>query len=158
MIRIGHGYDVHKLVEGLTLVLGGEEIPHYKGFIAHSDGDVLVHALMDGLLGALALGDIGKHFPDNDNSYKGISSMILLDRVMELIKSKGYVIGNIDCTILAEKPKLAPYIISMRENVARVTGAELDQISIKATTEEKLGFTGCEEGIAVHCVVLLIKK
>lgn len=153
MIRIGHGYDVHRLVEGRRLVLGGVEIPYEKGLLGHSDADVLVHAIMDSLLGALALGDIGKHFPDNDMSFKDIDSMVLFERVVKLIGEKGYHLSNLDATISAEKPKLAKYIPQMRENIARVCGVETDCISVKATTEEGLGLKG--EGIGATAVCLL---
>lgn len=157
MLRIGNGYDVHKLVEGRKLILGGIEIPHHFGLLGHSDADVLVHAIMDGLLGALALGDIGKHFPDTDEKYKGISSMKLLEEVYKLIIDNGYKIVNIDSIIAAEKPKLKPYIDLMRQNIAKALGTEIENISIKATTEEKLGFTGREEGMKSYAVVLLKK-
>jgi len=155
-MRIGTGYDVHKLVEGRKLILGGVEIPYEKGLLGHSDADVLIHAIMDALLGAAALGDIGKHFPDNDDSYKDISSLILLKRVRFIIQDAGYKIGNIDSTIVAQKPKLAPYIPAMRENIAYALGIELSQINIKATTEEGLGFTGSGLGIASQAISLLI--
>lgn len=158
MLRIGNGYDVHKLVEGRKLVLGGVEIPHLKGVLGHSDGDVLIHAVMDALLGALALGDIGQHFPDTSNEFKDIDSMILLERVFQLIKNRDYRIGNLDCIIVAQKPKLKPYLDLMRERIARVLETELSNISVKATTEEQLGFTGNEDGIKSYCVVLLQKK
>lgn len=156
-IRIGHGYDVHKLVEGRDLILGGVNIPHHLGLLGHSDADVLLHAICDSLLGALALGDIGKHFPDTDETYKGADSLVLLACVYELVKAKGYEVGNIDATILAQAPKLAPYIPQIRLNIARALETELDRISIKATTEEKLGFTGEEKGIAAHAVCLVTK-
>ncbi len=155
--RIGHGYDVHKLVEGRRLILGGVDIPHYLGLLGHSDADVLVHALMDGILGALALGDIGKHFPDNADEFKDISSLILLERVYGLAKEKGYVISNADITLIAQKPKLLPYIPQMVSNICKICGCSEDQINIKATTEEHLGFTGRQEGISAHAVVLLEK-
>lgn len=158
MLRIGNGYDVHRLVEGRKLILGGVEIPHLKGVLGHSDGDVLVHAVMDALLGALALGDIGQHFPDTSNEYKDIDSMILLERVFRLIKEKGYRIINLDCIIVAQQPKLKPYLDEMRDKISKVLETEISNISIKATTEEKLGFTGNEEGIKSYCVVLLQKK
>lgn len=158
MIRIGHGYDVHKLTEGRDLILGGVKIPHTLGLLGHSDADVLLHAIMDALLGALALGDIGKHFPDTDDRYKGIDSMELFRHVMQLIDEKGYAVGNLDAVILAQKPKLAPHIDTMRENIAKVCGIPVTSVSVKATTEERLGFTGREEGISSHCVVLLMKK
>ena len=154
-MRIGHGYDVHRLVPDRALILGGVEIPHETGLLGHSDADVLTHAVMDALLGAAALGDIGKLFPDNDPQYKGISSLLLLARVGERIAQKGYAIENIDVTMIAQRPKLAPHIPQMRENLTRVLGITLDQINIKATTEERLGFTGREEGMACHAVCLL---
>ena len=154
-IRIGHGYDVHALTDGLPLVLGGIEIPHTKGCVAHSDGDVVIHAICDAMLGALALGDIGKHFPDTSSAYKGIDSKILLARCNELIKEKGYVISNVDATIAMQQPKLKDYIISMRETLSVVLGLDIDDVSVKATTTEKLGFVGKELGVEVHSVVLL---
>ena len=157
-MRICHGYDVHRLVEDRDLILGGVNIPHHLGLLGHSDADVLLHAISDSLLGALALGDIGKHFPDTDEQYKGADSLELLACVYELVKSEGYEIGNVDATILAQAPKLAPYIPQMRLNIARALETELDAISIKATTEEKLGFTGEEKGIAAHAVCLVYKK
>ena len=156
--KIGHGYDVHKLVEGRELILGGVNIPHTLGLLGHSDADVLLHAIMDSILGALALGDIGRHFPDNDNKYLGISSMKLLSEVGEIMKKSGYKIGNLDATVIAQKPKLMGYIDSMRKNVADVLECEVESVNIKATTEERLGFTGREEGISAHAVVLLEKK
>jgi 2-C-methyl-D-erythritol 2,4-cyclodiphosphate synthase len=157
-IRIGHGYDVHRLVEGRDLILGGVSIPHHIGLLGHSDADVLLHAISDSLLGALALGDIGKHFPDTDEEYRGADSLELLACVYELVKAKGYEVGNVDATILAQAPKLAPYIPQMRLNIARALEIELDSVSVKATTEEKLGFTGEEKGIAAHAVCLVYKK
>lgn len=154
-MRVGMGYDVHKLVEGRKLILGGVEIPHTLGLLGHSDADVLVHAIMDALLGAAALGDIGKHFPDTDPQYKGISSMKLLEHVGALLTEKGYVIDNIDATVIAQKPKLRPYIEQMEQNVAGVLGIEKGQINIKATTEEGLGFTGTEQGISAQAICLL---
>ena len=154
-IRIGHGYDVHALADGLPLVLGGIEIPHTKGCVAHSDGDVVIHAICDAMLGALALGDIGKHFPDTSSAYKGIDSKILLTRCNELIKEKGYVISNVDATIAMQQPKLKDYIILMRETLSEVLGIDIDDVSVKATTTEKLGFVGKELGVEVHSVVLL---
>lgn len=154
-MRIGHGYDVHKLVEGRKLILGGVDIPYEKGLLGHSDADVLTHALMDALLGACALGDIGKLFPDNDSAYAGADSLVLLGRVCALLKEKGYKIGNADCTILAQRPKLAPHIPLMRQHLARTMGVELERVSVKATTEEGLGFTGEGLGIAAHAVVLV---
>lgn len=158
MFRIGNGYDVHKLVEGRKLILAGIEIPHHLGLLGHSDADVLVHAIMDGLLGALALGDIGKHFPDTDEKYKGISSMELLKEVSKLIKNKGYEVVNIDSIVAAERPKLKPYIEQMRKNIAEILEISIEDVSIKATTEERLGFTGREEGIKSYAVVLLKKS
>ena len=157
-IRIGHGYDVHQLTEGRDLIIGGVNIPHHLGLLGHSDADVLLHAISDSLLGALALGDIGKHFPDTDDEYKGANSLELLACVYELVKAKGYEVGNVDATILAEAPKLAPYIPQMRLNIARALEIEIDSVSVKATTEEKLGFTGEEKGIAAHAVCLVYKK
>lgn len=156
-IRIGHGYDVHKLTEGRDLIIGGVNIPHHQGLLGHSDADVLLHAISDSLLGALALGDIGKHFPDTDEEYYGADSLELLACVYELVKEKGYEVGNIDATVLAEAPKLAPFIPQMRLNIARALEIELDCVSVKATTEEKLGFTGEEKGIAAHAVCLVHK-
>ena len=158
MLRIGHGYDVHRLVEGRRLILGGVEVPHTLGLLGHSDADVLTHAVMDALLGAAALGDIGRHFPDTDPAYAGADSLKLLDHVVELLEKKGYQVGNVDATILAQKPKLAPYIEKMRDNLAARMKVEPDQVNVKATTEEKLGFTGAEEGIAAHAVALLSLK
>lgn len=157
MLRIGNGYDVHVLTEGRKLVLGGVEIHHTKGVLGHSDGDVLVHAIMDAMLGALALGDIGQHFPDTDMQYKNIDSMLLLSKVKELIYSKGYKIINLDSIIVLQKPKVKPYIEAMRKRIAEVLEIEVDQVSVKATTEEKLGFTGDESGVKSYCVVLLEK-
>ena len=157
-MRIGHGYDVHRLVEGRKLILGGVEVPHTLGLLGHSDADVLTHAVMDALLGAAALGDIGRHFPDTDPAYAGADSLKLLDHVVELLEEKGYQVGNVDATILAQKPKLAPYIEKMRDNLAARMKVEPDQVNVKATTEEKLGFTGAEEGIAAHGVALLSLK
>lgn len=154
-MRIGHGYDVHRLVEGRKLILGGVEIPYEKGLLGHSDADVLLHAIMDAVLGAAALGDIGKHFPDTDPAYKGADSMALTRAVAELIRQHGYTVGNIDATILCQAPKLAPHIAAMRQNIATAFGVELDAISVKATTEEHLGFTGEGLGIAAHAVALL---
>ena len=154
-MRIGHGYDVHRLVAGRDLILGGVQIPHRMGLDGHSDADVLTHAVMDALLGAAALGDIGQHFPDTDPAYLGISSLKLLTRVWALITEKGYRLGNLDVTVLAQKPKLAPYLPQMKEKLCAILGAEPDRVNIKATTEEHLGFTGREEGIACHAVCLL---
>jgi len=155
--RIGNGYDVHQLAEGLPLVLGGVRIPHTRGCVAHSDGDALIHALCDALLGALALGDIGQHFPDNSDEFKGIDSRILLRRTMALISEKGWSVVNADCTLLLQKPKVAPYVVQMRETLASDMGVAADRVSVKATTTEKLGFTGREEGVAAHATVLLSK-
>ncbi|WP_295211765.1 2-C-methyl-D-erythritol 2,4-cyclodiphosphate synthase [Ruminococcus sp.] len=154
-MRIGHGYDVHKLVEGRKLILGGIEIEYEKGLLGHSDADVLAHAIMDAVLGALALGDIGHLFPDNDPAYEGADSMKLMAEVCRIIKEKGYNIGNIDATICAQRPKLAPYIVKMRERIAEVCGCDISQISVKATTEEGLGFTGEGLGISATSVCLL---
>lgn len=157
-IRIGHGYDVHALADGLRLVLCGVEVEHYKGCVAHSDGDVAIHAICDALLGALALGDIGKLFPDSDPQYKGIDSTKLLKAVVELIDAKGYAINNIDCTIAMQKPKLRPHIDTMRARLASVIGIAADHISVKATTTERLGFEGREEGVSATAVALLLRK
>ena len=154
-MRIGHGYDVHRLVEERKLILGGVEVPYERGLLGHSDADVLAHAVMDALLGAAALGDIGQHFPDTDPAYKGADSLKLLDHVMELLAQKGLRVGNVDATIIAQRPKLAGYIPAMRANLARRMGMGEDRVNVKATTEEKLGFTGAGEGIAVHAVALL---
>lgn len=154
-MRIGHGYDVHRLAEGRKLMLGGVEIPYEKGLLGHSDADVLAHAVMDALLGAAALGDIGKLFPDKDPAYAGADSMKLLKQVVTVLREQGYQIGNIDSTIIAQQPKLALYIPAMRQRIAEVCGIEPGQISVKATTEEKLGFTGSGEGIAAHAVCLI---
>lgn len=154
-IRIGHGYDVHALGEGLRLVIGGVEIPHDKGCIAHSDGDVLIHALCDALLGALALGDIGKHFPDTSAEFKGIDSRVLLGRVTAMVHEVGYEIGNVDCTVAMQRPKLRPHIDSMREELATAMGVAIDCVSVKATTTERLGFEGEEKGVSATAVALL---
>lgn len=154
-MRIGHGYDVHRLTEGRKLILGGVDIPYKKGLDGHSDADVLVHAVMDALLGAAALGDIGKHFPDSDEAFRGIDSMLLLERVHGLIIQKGYIISNIDITVIAQRPKLAPFVPTMISNIARKLQLSEDQVNIKATTEEHLGFTGRGEGISCHAVCLL---
>ena len=154
-MRIGQGYDVHKLTEGRDLILGGVKIPYEKGLLGHSDADVLVHAVMDALLGAAALGDIGQHFPDTDPRYEGISSLKLLALVREKLYWAGYEVENVDVTIIAQKPKLRDYISQMEENIAQVLGVEEEQINVKATTEEHLGFTGAEEGMACHAVCLL---
>lgn len=157
-IRVGTGYDVHKLVEGRKLILGGVEIPHSLGLLGHSDADVLLHAIMDALLGAAALGDIGKHFPDTDDRYKGISSLKLLEHVAQLLQKHGYEVGNIDATVIAQKPKLRPYIEEMEKNIAEVLGVSGDQINVKATTEEGLGFTGEQQGISSQAICCLYKK
>lgn len=154
-MRIGHGYDVHKLIENRKLILGGVDIPYDKGLLGHSDADVLTHALMDALLGAAALGDIGGLFPDNDDAYLGADSIELLKKVIALLREHGYVLVNADCTIIAQSPKLKPYIDDMRSTLAEAMGAELDSVSVKATTEEHLGFTGEGLGIAAHAVVLI---
>ena len=157
-IRIGHGYDVHALADGLRLVIGGVELEHTKGCVAHSDGDVAIHAICDAMLGALALGDIGKLFPDTSAEFKGIDSKILLRRVCDVIEQKGYKVGNVDCTIAMQRPKLRPHIDAMRSILAAVIGIEVDRVSVKATTTERLGFEGREEGVSVHSVVLLYKE
>ena len=154
-MRIGHGYDVHRLVVDRKLIIGGVEIPFELGLLGHSDADVLLHAICDALLGAAALGDIGKHFPDNDNAYKGIDSKILLEKTVELISQKGYKISNIDSTIIAQKPKLAEYIPQMRGIIAKLCDIDEDCVNVKATTEEKLGFTGALEGISAHAVCII---
>lgn len=156
-MRVGMGYDVHRLTEGRRLILGGVDIPYEKGLLGHSDADVLVHAVMDALLGAAALGDIGKHFPDTDPAYEGISSIKLLENVGSLLDEKGYVIENIDATIIAQKPKMLPYIRKMRENIAAALKIETDQVNVKATTEEGLGFTGSGEGISSQAICALEK-
>lgn len=156
-MRVGFGYDVHKLVEGRACILGGVEIPFEKGLLGHSDADVLVHAVMDALLGAAALGDIGKHFPDTDDAYKGISSIKLLEHVGNLLEEHGYLIENIDSTIIAQRPKMLPHIQNMRANMAEALGIDVDQINVKATTEEGLGFTGSGEGISAQAVCAIEK-
>jgi len=156
-MRIGHGYDVHRLVEGRALILGGVNIPYEKGLLGHSDADVLLHALMDAILGAAALGDIGKLFPDSSEEYAGADSRVLLSRVCERLAQAGYRVCNVDCTVLAQRPKLAPYIDEMRRNMAQTMGIDYDCVSVKATTEEGLGFTGEGLGIAAHAVVLIDK-
>lgn len=155
-MRVGLGYDVHKLVEGRELILGGVKIPYEKGLLGHSDADVIVHAIMDALLGAAALGDIGQHFPDTDPQYAGISSIALLEQVGKLLEDNNYVIENIDATIIAQRPKMMPHLPKMRENVAKALGIEVNQVSIKATTEEGLGFTGSGEGISAQAICLLL--
>lgn len=157
-IRVGHGYDVHRLTQGRKLIIGGVAIPYEYGLEGHSDADVLVHAIMDSMFGALAMGDIGQHFPDTDGAYYNIDSMLLLKKTVEIVAQEGYSIGNIDSTILAQAPKLAPYIEQMRKNIAEVCGVDPEQISVKATTEERLGFTGSKEGMAAHAVCLLTGK
>ena len=157
-MRIGHGYDVHRLVPGRKLILGGVEIPCEKGLLGHSDADVLAHAVMDALLGAAALGDIGKLFPDNDPVYEGADSLVLLQRVTEVLMENGYAVGNVDATVLAQRPKLAPHIPALLERLAQAMGISTDQVSVKATTEEGLGFTGAGEGIAAHAVALIEKQ
>ena len=157
-MRVGHGYDVHRLVEDRKLIIGGVEIPYEKGLLGHSDADVLTHEVMDALLGAAALGDIGKHFPDTDMRYKGADSIKLLEHVASLLEEKGYYVENIDCTIIAQRPKLAPYIPLMKQRLAEAAGLDADCVNVKATTEEKLGFTGEGLGIACHAVALIEKK
>ncbi len=155
-MRVGLGYDVHKLVENRDLIIGGVKIPYEKGLLGHSDADVLLHAISDALLGAAALGDIGKHFPDTDPRYKGADSLKLLAGVKELLDQEHYVIGNVDATIIAQRPKMAPHIMQMRENIANTLGVDISQISIKATTEEGLGFTGTGEGISSQAIALIV--
>ena len=157
-MRIGHGYDVHRLVEGRKLIMGGVDIPWEKGLLGHSDADVLLHAIADAILGAIGEGDIGKHFPDTDPAYKGADSMRLLAHVMGVADSRGYCLGNVDATIIAQRPKMAPHIQQMRENIARVLNASVGQVNVKATTEEGLGFTGTGEGISAHAVALMLVK
>lgn len=154
-MRIGHGYDVHKLVEGRKLIVGGVDIPYEFGLLGHSDADVLLHAISDAILGAVALGDIGGMFPDTDEKWKGADSLVLLEAVVKRVNDEGYFIENIDSTLIAQQPKMKPYILSMRENIANVCGIDVSQVSVKATTEEQLGFTGRKEGISAHAVVLL---
>ena len=156
--RIGHGYDVHRLVDGRALVLGGVKIPYEKGLLGHSDADVLLHAVMDAVIGALALGDIGKHFPDTDEAYKNADSTVLCKSVAALMHGKGYTVGNIDATVIAQRPKLASYIPEMKKNIADALGCDEARVNVKATTEEHLGFTGRGEGIAAHAVCLLTKQ
>ncbi|QEM66869.1 2-C-methyl-D-erythritol 2,4-cyclodiphosphate synthase [Geobacter sp. FeAm09] len=157
-MRIGHGYDVHRLVEGRKLIVGGVEIPWEKGLLGHSDADVLLHAIADAILGAIGEGDIGKHFPDTDPAFEGADSLKLLEHVMTVADRRGYRLGNLDATIIAQRPKMAPHIPGMRENIARVLHAGLEQVNVKATTEEGLGFTGTGEGISAHAVALLEPK
>ena len=158
MFRIGQGFDVHQLAEGRPLIIGGIEIPYAKGLLGHSDADVLLHTVADACLGAVGEGDIGKHFPDTDPAFKDADSAVLLQHVWEIVKKKGYSLGNIDCTIIAQKPKMAPHIESMRSRVAALLEAEVSQVNVKATTTEKLGFAGREEGIAAQATVLLVKS
>lgn len=158
MLRIGHGYDVHAFSDNRKCIIGGVEIPYEKGLLGHSDADVLLHAISDSLLGAAALGDIGKHFPDTDPQYKGANSLMLLESVVNLINSKGYTVNNIDATVIAQAPKMAPYIQQMRQNIANALKVDVDFVNVKATTEEKLGFTGRKEGISAHCVCLIESK
>lgn len=158
MIRIGQGYDVHRLTADRKLILGGVEIPFEKGLLGHSDADVLLHALCDALLGAAALGDIGAHFPDRDPAYEGISSLLLLKETARLVREHGYAVGNVDATVIAQRPKLAPYLPQMRKEIALALGVSMEQVSVKATTEEGLGFTGSGEGIAASAVALLVKQ
>lgn len=157
-MRIGHGYDVHRLTEGRRLVLGGVEVPFVRGLLGHSDADVLTHAVMDALLGAAGLWDIGHAFPDTDDAFLDISSLVLLERVMEMLRAKGLRVGNVDATVLAQRPKLAPFIPEMRANLARVMGVGEERVNVKATTEEGLGFTGSGEGMAAHAVALLLEN
>ncbi len=156
-IKIGHGYDVHRLVEGRKLILGGVDIPHTHGLLGHSDADVLTHAVMDAVIGALGLGDIGRHFPDTDGQYKDVSSLALAKKCAELLQKNSYTVSNIDATVIVQKPKLSPYINNMKENLAEIFSISADRINIKATTEEGLGFTGDLSGIAAHSVVLITK-
>ena len=158
MLRIGHGYDAHRFAANRELILGGVKIEYELGLLGHSDADVLAHAISDALFGAAALGDIGAHFPDNDERYKGADSMMLLEKTVEILRTDGYKVINIDATVLAQKPKLAPHILAMRENIANKIGLPLDCVSVKATTEEGMGFTGRIEGIAAHCVCLIEKE
>lgn len=157
-MRIGHGYDVHRLVEGRKLILGGVEIEYEKGLLGHSDADVLLHAVSDALLGAAAMGDIGCLFPDNDPKYEGADSLVLLKTVAQRLRENGYTVGNIDATVIAQRPKLKPFISEMRANIASAVGADIDCVSVKATTEEGLGFSGAGEGIAAHSVCLIEKE
>lgn len=158
MIRIGQGYDVHQLVEGRPLILGGLEIPHHKGLLGHSDADVLLHTITDAALGAIAAGDLGKHFPDTDEAFKDADSKVLLQKVWTLVKEAGYTLGNVDCTVMAQKPKLVPYIDPMRQQIAQLLETDIKNVGLKATTTEKLGFVGREEGIAAQAVILLTKS
>ena len=156
--RIGHGFDVHRFGNGNHIMLGGVKIPYTQGFEAHSDGDVLIHSVCDALLGAMAAGDIGQHFPDTDAAYKNINSRLLLEKVNSMIEAGGYLVGNIDVTVVAQSPKIAPYTDSIRRNLAADLSCSIDQINIKATTTEQLGYLGRKEGVAVHCIVLLLKR
>lgn len=158
MIRIGQGYDVHQLVEGRPLILGGIEIPHHKGLLGHSDADVLLHTITDAALGAIAGGDIGKHFPDTDPEFKDADSRKLMTHIWQYVKEQGYELGNVDCTVIAQKPKLAPYIEQLRESIACLLEADVSQVNVKATTNEKLGYLGREEGIAALAVILLVER
>lgn len=157
-MRIGFGYDVHALTEGRKLILGGVEIPHEKGLLGHSDADVLLHAIMDALLGAAALGDIGKHFPDTDSSFKGIDSLVLLSKTKDILTKNGFSVNNIDTTVAAQAPKISPYIAQMRENISRVLNIDISNVSVKATTTEHLGFEGRKEGISAYAAVTLIQN
>lgn len=157
-MRIGHGIDVHRLVEGRELIIGGVTIPYDKGLLGHSDADVLTHAVMDALLGAMALGDIGKHFPDTDSKYKGADSIVLLKHVNNLMVSKGYQLGNLDATIVAQKPKMAPHIDAMRQHIADALCTSIDKVNVKATTEEGMGYTGSGEGITAHAVCVIVNR
>ncbi|WP_186576188.1 2-C-methyl-D-erythritol 2,4-cyclodiphosphate synthase [Aquibacillus kalidii] len=158
MFRIGHGFDVHQFAEGRPCIIGGIHIPYSKGLLGHSDADVLLHTIADACLGAIGEGDIGKHFPDTDPTFKDANSGKLLEQVWDIVKSKGFALGNIDCTVIAQEPKMAPYITEIRQNIARILTVEVDRINVKATTTEKLGFTGRKEGIAAEAVVLLIQN
>ncbi|MCM3612621.1 2-C-methyl-D-erythritol 2,4-cyclodiphosphate synthase [Planomicrobium okeanokoites] len=158
MIRIGQGYDVHQLVEGRPLILGGIEIPHHKGLLGHSDADVLLHTITDAALGAIGGGDIGKHFPDTDPEFKDADSRKLMTHIWQYVKEQGYELGNVDCTVIAQKPKLAPYIEQLRESIAGLLEADISQVNVKATTNEKLGYLGREEGIAALAVILLVER
>ncbi|MBE6737662.1 MAG: 2-C-methyl-D-erythritol 2,4-cyclodiphosphate synthase [Ruminococcaceae bacterium] len=158
MFRIGHGYDVHKLVEDRELILGGVNIPFEKGLLGHSDADVLIHAIMDAILGAAALGDIGGLFPDTDPVFKGADSMLLFKEVIRVVSEKGYKVGNIDATLIAQRPKIKPYLLEMRQNIALCCGVNIEAVNVKATTEEHLGFTGSGEGMSAHAVCILIKE
>ena len=158
MIRVGQGFDVHKFEEGRPLIIGGIEIPHERGLVGHSDADVLLHTITDAALGAIGEGDIGRHFPDTDAAFKDVDSAILLEKIWELVNERGYVLGNIDCTVIAERPKMSPHIHAIQARVAELLKADVSQVNVKATTSEKLGFTGREEGIAAMATILLLKK